>query len=361
MIFRQLFDPGSSSYTYVLADAVSRAAVIIDPVWDQFVRDLALLRELGLLLKFTIETHVHADHVTAAWLFKQRLGSQIVVALAADALGADVAVKDGDTIAFGALRLEVRATPGHTAGCLTYVTSDHAMAFTGDALLVRGAGRTDFQDGDARTLYRSVHRKIFTLPDDCALYPGHDYSGRTSTSVAEERAHNPRLGGGRSEDDFAGTMANLGLPHPKQIDVAVPANLQCGRPSPTTAIESLPAEVAWGPVVRTYAGVATIEPEWVAAHLAEVTVLDVREAEEYRGELGHVPGARLIPLGELRARVAELPADRPVVTVCRSGGRSAQAALILEKAGVGRVANVSGGMVAWSSLGLPVEGGREES
>jgi glyoxylase-like metal-dependent hydrolase (beta-lactamase superfamily II)/rhodanese-related sulfurtransferase len=358
LIFRQLFDALSSTYSYLLVDAPSRQAVLIDPVWDQFVRDAALLRELGVRLVFTLETHVHADHVTAAWLFQQKLGSRIGVSAKAGAAGADRLLDHGDTVAFGGESLQVRATPGHTGGCLTYVTADHAMAFTGDALLVRGAGRTDFQQGDARTLYRSVYGQIFTLPDRCLLYPGHDYAGRTATSVGEERAHNPRLGGARSEDDFAGYMANLGLPHPKQMELAVPANLQCGRPAAGgAASQVLPAEIAWGPVVRTYAGVPTIEPEWVAQHLAEVTILDVREPDEFDGELGHIVGARLIPLGQLRGRLSEVPAaadDDPVVIVCRSGGRSAAAAAILEKAGATRVANISGGMVQWHSLSLPL-------
>jgi sulfur dioxygenase len=354
MLFRQLFDAASSTYTYLLADPGTRQAVLIDPVWDQFVRDAALLRELGLVLAYTVETHVHADHVTSGWLFRQQLGSRIVLSAQAGAQGADLLIEDGDTISFGAERLEVRATPGHTGGCSTYVTADHGMAFTGDALLVRGAGRTDFQQGDARTLYRSVQRQIFTLPDQCLLYPAHDYGGRTATSVAEEKTHNPRLGGARSEDDFAGFMSNLGLPHPRQMDLAVPANLRCGQPAEGALPAALIAEADWGPVVRTYAGVPTVEPTWVAEHLDEITIIDVREPAEYAGELGRIAGARLVPLGELRARLGELAADRPIVVVCRSGGRSAQAALILEKAGQARVANVSGGMVQWNSLGLPL-------
>jgi sulfur dioxygenase len=355
MLFRQLFDSASSTYTYLLADPLARQAVLIDPVWDQLVRDAALLRELGLSLAYTLETHVHADHVTAGWLLRQQLGSRIVVSARAGTAGADLLVEDGDTITFGAERLQVRATPGHTAGCLTYVTADQRMAFTGDALLVRSAGRTDFQQGDARTLYRSVHRQIFSLPDECLLYPAHDYGGRTVTSVAEEKVHNPRLGGARSEDDFAGFMDNLGLPHPRQMDVAVPANLRCGQPAEDASPPTLAVERPWGPVVRTYAGVPTIEPVWVSEHLQQLTVIDVREPSEYAGELGRIPGARLVPLGELRARMGELPAGRPVVTVCRSGGRSAQAALILEKSG-SRVANVNGGMVQWNALRLPLVG-----
>lgn len=356
MVFRQLLDPRSSTWTYLLADERSRDAVLIDPVWEQFGRDAALIRELDLTLRFTLETHVHADHVTSAWLFRERFGSRIVLSATAGAEGVDQAVADGDVVRFGAEALDVRATPGHTNGCVAYVTPDRRMAFTGDALMIRAAGRTDFQQGDARTLYRSVHEKLFTLPDDCVVYPGHDYQGRTSTTVGEEKALNPRLGGDRSEDDFVGYMANLGLPHPKQMDVAVPANLKCGRPDPVATGLAAPADPDWGPVVRTFAGVPQIEPEWVEEHLDAVHVLDVREPAEFDGELGHIRGAQLVPLGEMRARLGEVPKDRPVVAVCRSGGRSAQASLILEKEGWPRVANLAGGMIRWRSLGLPVSG-----
>lgn len=350
MLFRQLFDARSSTYTYLLADEASRRAVLIDSVFEQHLRDAALIRELKLRLEYTLETHVHADHVTGAWLLKERLGSRIVVAAQGGAEGVDVAVKDGDRIAFGPLVLEVRATPGHTDGCVTYVTSDGKMAFTGDALLIRGAGRTDFQQGDARTLFRSVRERILTLPEDCLLYPAHDYSGRTVTTVGEEKAYNPRLGGEADEDDFVGYMENLNLPHPKQIDVAVPANLKCGKPErPETA----PHDPTWGPVALSYAGVPEIDPEWVSDHRGLVHVLDVREPKEWDGELGSIADAQRIPLGELRARLAEVPRDRPVVVLCRSGRRSAQGTLMLLGAGVDRVANLSGGMLRWRALGLP--------
>ncbi len=350
MLLRQLFDPRSSTYSYLLADERTHDAVLIDPVYEQFGRDAALIRELGLTLRYTIDTHVHADHVTAAWLFKEQLGSQIALSAEAGADGVDLAIRDGDVIRFGGESLEARATPGHTDGCTSYVTADHRAVFTGDALLIRAAGRTDFQAGDARRLYRSVHGKIFTLPPSCTIYPGHDYQGRTATSVAEEREHNPRLGGERSEDDFVGFMDNLGLAHPKMIAVAVPANLKCGRP------DQQPARAAgWAPVIRTFAGVPQLEPEWLEEHPGGAFVLDVREPHEFTGELGHIKGARLLPVGELRAHLADLPRDRPIVVVCRSGGRSAQASLILEGAGFPDVANLAGGMIRWRSLGLPVE------
>jgi sulfur dioxygenase len=229
MLFQQLFDPATSTYTYLLADADTREAVLIDPVREQVERDLAALDAAGLRLVHVLETHVHADHVTGAGLLRARTGARTVVSRRGGAPCADILVDDGDVIRFGAHALEVRATPGHTDGCVTYVTADHRMAFTGDALLIRGCGRTDFQQGDARTLYRSVHQQIFSLPDDCAVYPAHDYQGRTRTTVAEEKAENPRLGAGRTEDEFAEIMAHLDLAQPRQIHVAVPANSRCGR------------------------------------------------------------------------------------------------------------------------------------
>ena len=348
MLFRQLFDPASSTYTYLLADESTRCALLIDTVFEQFERELALVRELDLMLTHTLETHVHADHVTAAWRFHQALGSRIVLSKRSGATGADDLVDQGDMIDAGEATLTVRATPGHTDGCVTYVAKDCSMAFTGDALLIRSAGRTDFQQGSAATLYRSIRERIFTLPDNCLLYPAHDYAGRTVTTVGEEKRWNPRIGGNASEDDFVGYMQNLGLPHPKQIDVAVPANLKCGRPDTVTSADA----PAWGPIVRTFAGVSEIDPVWVSEHSGQVTVLDVREARELTGDLGRIEGSLHIPLGELRARVVEVPRDRPVVCVCRSGRRSAQACTILEKSGLTEVANLTGGMIHWRALRL---------
>src|SRR5690606_18842226 len=179
MIFRQLFDRDTSTYTYLLADPETREAVIIDPVLEQVDRDLRLIEDLGLTLRFALDTHVHADHVTALGTLRDRTGCTTVMAAAAGAGCADRLVEPGDQIRFGDEGLEVRATPGHTAGCLTYVMADRSMAFTGDALLIRGCGRTDFQGGDAHRLYRSVHQQILSLPPDTLLYPGHDYHGRT--------------------------------------------------------------------------------------------------------------------------------------------------------------------------------------
>jgi sulfur dioxygenase len=353
LVFRQLFDPTSSTYTYLLADSGSTEAVLIDPVFEHVRRDSALVRELGLRLVATLETHVHADHVTGAWLLRERCGSRIALAATAAAEGADRYLAHGDRVAFGPRHLEVRATPGHTNGCLTYVLDDHRAAFTGDALLIRGCGRSDFQQGNPATLFHSVREQILSLPPACLLYPGHDYRGLTVTSVAEELRFNTRLGGELNESDFVGYMKNLGLPHPKLMDVAVPANLRCGRPAGDGA---LPDEPAWAPLAFTFGGVWEIEPATLAERLDEVQVLDVREPAEFNDALGHIPGARLVPLAEVAAAVPTLDRERAVVTVCRAGGRSAQASQVLSRAGLPRVANLAGGMLRWRAEGLAVEG-----
>jgi glyoxylase-like metal-dependent hydrolase (beta-lactamase superfamily II)/rhodanese-related sulfurtransferase len=354
LVFRQLFDPTSSTYSYLLGDDANGQAILIDPVFEHVRRDTALLRELGLTLVATLETHVHADHVTGAWLLQQRTGSRILGSAAGGAQGLDRALADGDRIAFGSRHVDVRATPGHTDGCLTYVLDDESMAFTGDALLIRGCGRTDFQQGSPQRLYRSVRARIFSLPRRCLLYPGHDYKGLTVTSVAEELAYNPRVGGDSNEADFVGYMNHLGLAHPKLMDIAVPANLRCGRPESDAA---LPDEPAWAPLTWTFAGLWEIQPATLEEVAGDVQVIDVREADEFDGPLGHIAGARLVPMAELPQRLAEIDKARPVVTVCRSGTRSAQAAVLLGKAGLRDVANLAGGMLCWRAAGYPVEGG----
>jgi sulfur dioxygenase len=354
LIFRQLFDATSSTYTYLLGDTASGQALLIDPVFEHVRRDSALLRELGLALTATLETHVHADHVTGAWLLKQRTGSRILGSADGGAQGLDSALAHGDRVAFGARHLQVRATPGHTNGCLTFVLDDELMAFTGDALLIRGCGRTDFQQGSPERLYRSVQAQILSLPPHCLLYPAHDYKGLTASSVEEERRFNPRFGGSSNEADFTGYMFHLGLPHPKLMDVAVPANLRCGQPANAT---QWPEEPTWAALVWTFAGLWEIEPQALEDVASGVQIVDVREPAEFTGSLGHIRCATLIPLAELQARLPELDRARPVVTVCRSGTRSAQAAVLLGKAGLTQVANLAGGMLRWRAGGHPVQGG----
>lgn len=354
MIFRQLFDQDSCTYTYMLGDEESGEAILIDSVFEQSRRDRAMIRELGLRLVHVIDTHCHADHVTGAWLLKQHSACPIGISADSGVEGADNYFKNGDHINFGKRYLVARATPGHTNGCMTFVLDDESMAFTGDTLLIRGCGRTDFQQGDARTMYRSIKQQILSLPDSARLYPGHDYRGLMVSSVAEEKKYNSRFGGNISEDDFAGYMENLGLPHPKKLDIAVPANLKSGRPDN----EDFPqADPDWAPLSYTFGGIWEIDSNWLEDNLKEVQVIDVREQDEYDGPLGHISGASLLPLGQLQQGLESLNDSLPIITVCRSGARSAQASVILRKAGYEKVANLHGGMLHWRDQGHPVAGG----
>lgn len=224
-IFRQLFDLESYIYTYLLGCPKTRAAVIIDPVDTQAERDVRILKELDLKLIYAMNTHVHADHVTGTGILKSLTGCKSVISKLSGAK-ADVFVHEGDTVDFGDQALDVRSTPGHTDGCLTYVDHINRAAFTGDALLIRACGRTDFQQGSPEKLYDSVTSKILSLPEDYLLYPAHDYHGMTVSTVAEELRHNPRLT--KSKEEFVEIMKSLGLTKPKKMDEAVPLNIMCG-------------------------------------------------------------------------------------------------------------------------------------
>ena len=349
MLFRQLLDPETSTYTYLLADDATREAILIDPVLDQLERDVGLIRELDLELRYALDTHIHADHVTALGSLRERLGARTVMSERAGVGCADLLVKDRDVIRFGSCGVEVRETPGHTSGCVSYVMA--AMAFTGDALLIRGCGRTDFQGGDPEELYRSIHTRLFTLPGATLIYPGHDSKGRTSSSVDEERRHNPRLGGDKTCAEFAAIMRALSLAYPKYMNVALPRNLRCGISAVTG---EPPPDRRWAPVEISAGGIPEVAPEWVAAHGAEVRLLDVREPDELTGELGHIAGIEAVPLGRLPGPLEAAPRDRPIVFVCRSGGRSGKAALLAASLGFERVASMRGGMTAWNQRRYPV-------
>jgi len=228
LIFRQFFEKESSTYTYLLADLPSKEAILIDPVLETVERDAQFVRELGLNLKYCLNTHIHADHITGSGRLKGLFPECKSIISEASGAQADVKVHDGDLIRFGTRHLVVLATPGHTDGCVSFLLDDSSMVFTGDALLMRGCGRTDFQQGSARLLYQSIQSKLFTLPGSCLVYPAHNYIGVASSTIREEMEHNPRLKVGISCECFEEIMAALNLAPPAKLDVAIPANMVCG-------------------------------------------------------------------------------------------------------------------------------------
>jgi len=226
-VFHQLMDRESSTFTYILGDG--EEAVIIDAVIENLERDLKLIAELHLKLKYIVETHVHADHITAADALRRTTGAKIAISRTSLVQGADILMDDGHNLNFGSQKINALATPGHTLSCMSLIWND--KVFTGDTLLIRGTGRSDFQGGSAEQLYDSITQKLFRLPGDTIVYPGHDYKGHTSSSIAQEKMHNPRIGGGKSKAEFVKIMSDLKLSYPQKIDIALPANLRCGAPA----------------------------------------------------------------------------------------------------------------------------------
>jgi len=230
MIFKQLFETDSSTFTYLIADRDSGVAILIDPVRETVERDLQVLKDMNLTLTATLETHVHADHLTGARLLKAKTGCKIAYPAMVQSSCIDIGIKEGEAFKVGNIVLNPLFTPGHTDHHHAYLidTPVQKLLFTGDALLIEACGRTDFQSGSAEILYNSIHNKIFSLPDETLVYPGHDYEGRFITSVAQEKVRNPRLGNGKSKKEFIKIMDGLDLPYPRKIDFAVPGNEQCG-------------------------------------------------------------------------------------------------------------------------------------
>jgi sulfur dioxygenase len=226
MKIEQLFDPATSTYSYLLWDEKSKQAALIDSVKEQLERDTLLIEQLGLELRYTLETHIHADHITGSGLLRNAFNSQVAVHTNSGAGCADLLLTDGDTLKLGDDIIEVLHTPGHTDTDISFRI--HGAVFTGDALLINGCGRTDFQSGDAKTLYRSITKKLFTLDDETIVYPGHDYNGFTASTIGREKTFNPRLGNNRSEQEFVDIMDSLILQPPARIDIAVPGNQHCG-------------------------------------------------------------------------------------------------------------------------------------
>ncbi|XP_044757089.1 persulfide dioxygenase ETHE1 homolog, mitochondrial [Coccinella septempunctata] len=224
-IFRQLFDSLSCTYTYLLGDLNKKECILIDPVLEQVKRDFSLVNELGLKLCLALNTHMHADHITGTGYLKKLTGCKSAISKASGAQ-ADIYLEDEEQISLGNICLKVLSTPGHTNGCVSYYCKDQHIVFTGDALLIRGCGRTDFQEGDPAILYKSIYSRLFTLPPETVVYPAHDYRGMMSSTISEEMKYNPRLT--KSLEKFVDIMNNLNLGYPKQIDKALPANRSCG-------------------------------------------------------------------------------------------------------------------------------------
>src|SRR6267378_4404828 len=341
MFFKQLFDPASSTLTYLVADDASHEAVLIDPVTEQVERDVRLLREHGLALKYTLETHV-----TAAHALKQATGAQTAVCKDCNAQGYDRLLKDGDVILFGHEEILTIATPGHTPGSVSYLWRDRV--FTCDTLLIGGCGRTDFQNGSAEALWTSITEKLFALDEQILVYPAHDYKGRRVSSIGEEKRFNARVGG-KTREEFLSIMNNLNLPMPARIHEAVPANLEGG---------------AGGTAVASTIGQPKVAVQSVSAkQLAEalrtpgVHLLDVRTPEEFNAL--RISGSINVPLAALdpAALLASMDANEPVYVVCQTGTRSQFAAAELRAAGFSRVVHVDGGTNAWTVAGLPVARG----
>ncbi|HEX9193499.1 MAG TPA: MBL fold metallo-hydrolase [Burkholderiales bacterium] len=346
MFFKQLFDSASSTLTYLIADDSNHEAVLIDPVTDQVGRDVRLLREHGLALKYTLETHVHADHVTAAHALKQATGAQTAVCRDCNAQGYDRLLKDGDVILFGHEEILTIATPGHTPGSVSYLWRDRV--FTGDTLLIGGCGRTDFQNGSAEALWTSITEKLFALDEQILVYPAHDYKGRRVSSIGEEKRFNARVAG-KTREEFLSIMDNLNLPMPARIHEAVPANLEGGAGQPAVA------SALGQPKVAVQSVSAKQLAEALRAH--GVHLLDVRTPEEF--DTLRISGSVSVPLDTLdpAALLAGMDANDPVYVVCQTGTRSQFAAAELRAAGFRRVVHVDGGTNAWTVAGLPVARG----
>lgn len=327
----QLFDPDSNTYTYVLHDARTREALIIDPVDLQLDRDLAILREYGLRLVWMVETHAHADHITSAGKLAEHAGARTAAPAACGITTAACQLRDGDELTFGRHKIRALATPGHTAGsmCFTWQDGDTHHVFTGDTLLINGCGRTDFQSGSPEALYHSLTEVLFRLPDETVVWPGHDYQGRTHSTIGHEKAHNARVAGNTLEA-FVAIMNNLNLPKPKRIDEAVPANLMSGLRHDADGLLLQQPRPAVG-----YAGDVSPLLAWQWAQAGEALLVDVRTDAE-REWVGLVPGAVALAWKQWPGMAMNLQFDdglqaaaqggKKLLMLCRSGARSIAAA-----------------------------------
>jgi glyoxylase-like metal-dependent hydrolase (beta-lactamase superfamily II)/rhodanese-related sulfurtransferase len=343
MIFRQLFDSVSGTYSYLLASRAGGEALILDPVLEKVDRYCQLLRELDLKLVKAVDTHLHADHVTGLGELRDRTHCITIMGEQSKADVVSMRVADGDRVTIEGLTLDVMYTPGHTDDSYSYLLGDRV--FTGDTLLIRGTGRTDFQNGSARAQYESIFNRLLKLPDETLVFPAHDYKGDTVSTIGEEKRHNPRLQV-RSVDEYVELMANLKLPNPKMMDVAVPANMHVGLHQDELAKQGL--------ALNAQEAIASLGRP-------EILLVDLREAGE-RLKHGTLAGAlhapypsiaeSLEPGGMLREVAAA--SGRRIVFFCAFGERSAMAVTAAREAGLANTAHVAGGMDAWKKAGGPV-------
>lgn len=341
-IFHQLFEPESCTYTYIVGDAQTKEVAIIDPVLETVERDLKFIQELGLKLIYVLDTHIHADHITGAGQIRKLTGAKTAVSAKAKVDCTDISLEDGQELKIGSHTLKALATPGHTDGCMSYYFD--GRVFTGDALLIRGCGRTDFQQGSSERLYQSVTKKIFSLPGTTEVCPGHDYKGFNRSTVSDEKALNPRLGGGVTQEQFIQTMSELKLAHPKKIHEALPANMACGLLKEKKAFQ-----------YQVNNGVNEVSVQQTFDLKDQVNLVDVRTPAEFNNELGHIKGAQLVELGpDLMRFLQTADKSQEIIFVCRSGARSGQATAMAQQMGFEFVANMVGGMIEWNDSDLPV-------
>jgi len=340
MIFRQLFDSVSGTYSYLLASRAGGEALIIDPVLEKVERYLQLIRELDLKLVKAVDTHLHADHITGLGALRDRTHCITVMGENTKADVVSMRLAEGDRLAIEGVSLDVLYTPGHTDDSYSFLMGDRV--FTGDTLLIRGTGRTDFQNGDARMQYESLFGKLLRLPDETMVFPAHDYKGDTVSTIGEEKRNNPRLQV-KSADEYVALMANLHLPNPKMMDVAVPSNMKIGLQQQDIAKRgwALDAASAIKLVGRP-----------------DVAFIDLRETGE-RQKHGSIPGALHAPYGELQENIGaggmlrELAksTDKRIVFYCAFGERSAMAVQAAQDAGLLSAIHVEGGIDAWKKAG----------
>jgi glyoxylase-like metal-dependent hydrolase (beta-lactamase superfamily II)/rhodanese-related sulfurtransferase len=343
MIFRQLFDSVSGTYSYLLASRVGGEALIIDPVLEKVDRYLQLIGELDLKLVKAVDTHLHADHITGLGALRDRTQCITVMGENTKADVVSMRLAEGDKLTIEGVSMDVLYTPGHTDDSYSFLMADRV--FTGDTLLIRGTGRTDFQNGDARMQYDSLFGKLLRLPDETFVFPAHDYKGDTVSTIGEEKRYNPRLQV-KSAEDYVTLMSSLNLPNPKMMDVAVPSNMKVGLAQQGIARRgwALQARQAIGLVGRP-----------------EIALIDLRETSE-RLKHGSIPGALHAPYGDLQENIAaggmlrELAriADKRMVFYCAFGERSAMAVQAAQDAGLLSAVHIEGGLDAWKKAGGPL-------